>query len=191
MDGMQTKDMNKLVFLGLAVPIFLLLIPNVYASLNNPREPFTEEERESGFYNGKGYLLGKSNRPAINPGLDPDEDCKFDAYQIKCQPGSEQECPWGPGTNEDESCVPSDVECPDGYNIEDNDETGQCIPNEVCEGYDDMVLIEREGEGDRCATLYYICGDDEHREEDYCIEYCNENPDGHTCRIDDPNSDVN
>jgi hypothetical protein len=102
----------KYVIIGIIIATSL--IPGtVFASLNEPREPFTEGERESGFYNKGGYLLGKSNRPAINPDLDIDEDCKFDAYQIKCQPGSEQECPWGPGTNEDDGCVPSDVECPD------------------------------------------------------------------------------
>lgn len=160
-----------------------LLVPNVaFAALNNPREPFTEMERESGLYNEEGYLLDISKRPAINPDLDVDEDCKFDAYQIKCQPGSEQECPWGPGTNEDYSCVPNDIECPVGYNIEDDDESGQCIPNEICEAYDNMVLIEREGEGDRCAALYYLCNEDGQRAEEYCIEYCNEDPDRMGCK---------
>lgn len=79
----------------------------VFASLNELRDPFIQEEKVSGLYTEEGYLLGKSNRPAINPDLDVDEDCKFDSYQIKCQPGSEQECPWRPGTNEDDSCVPN------------------------------------------------------------------------------------
>jgi hypothetical protein len=48
----------------------------------------------------------------------------------------------GFGFNEDYSCMPKDVECPDGYNIADDDETSQCISNEVCEEYDDHVAIE-------------------------------------------------
>lgn len=161
-----------------------LLIPNTVftnASLNEPREELTDEERESGLYNEEGYLSAKHTRPPINPDFDPDESCKFDSFQIRCQPGSEQECPWGPGTNEDGSCV-LDIECPDGYNIADDDETGQCIPNEICEGYDEYILIEKEGESDRCAALYYLCSEDGQREEEYCIEFCSEEPGRMGCR---------
>ena len=85
-----------------------LLMPNVvFASANNPQQEFTEEERESGFYSEDGYLILQDNRPAINPDFDPDYSCLFDTYQVKCIPGSEQECPEGlGGNNDDETCVP-------------------------------------------------------------------------------------
>lgn len=36
--------------------------------------------------------MSKQNRPPINEYFAPDESCDFDAYQLKCIPGSEQEC---------------------------------------------------------------------------------------------------
>ena len=46
--------------------------------------------------------------------------------------------------------------CPEGYHGADDDESGQCYPNdEGCE-YDDYVLLDDpEDEGDRCAYLGY------------------------------------
>jgi hypothetical protein len=46
-----------------------------------------------------------------------------------------------------------------------------------------MVLINRQPneEGDRCDSLAYICNIDEHREEGYCVEYCEENPERNPC----------
>jgi hypothetical protein len=43
------------------------------------------------------YVLSKQNRPAINPDFDPDRSCLFDVFQLKCIPGSEQDCPEGFG----------------------------------------------------------------------------------------------
>ena len=161
-------------------------MPNVvFASANNPQQDFTEEEREGGFYSEDGYLLLQDNRPAINPDFAPDYSCLFDTYQAKCIPGSEQECPEGlGGNNDDETCVPEHDQCPEGYNTEDDDETGQCQPNEECESYDDYVLLTDRGErkGDRCSALHYLCNEDGQREEEYCIEYCNEDPDRMGCK---------
>jgi hypothetical protein len=37
--------------------------------------------------------MNKGNRPAINEEFDPDYSCLFDTFQLKCIPGSNQECP--------------------------------------------------------------------------------------------------
>lgn len=73
-----------------------LLMPNItnaFAGDNEPRDPFTEKERESGFYHENGYLKSQRNRPTINPDFDLDYSCLFDVYQVQCTPGSAQECP--------------------------------------------------------------------------------------------------
>jgi hypothetical protein len=33
-----------------------------------------------------------------------------------------------------------------------------------------------------CRALYSLCLEEEHKERDYCIEYCGENPDRMGCR---------
>ena len=67
----------------------------------------------------------------INPYFAPDESCMFDAYQLQCIPGEDQECPKGFGGNEDSTCFVdhSDIGCPKGYHSADDDETGQCYPD--------------------------------------------------------------
>jgi hypothetical protein len=52
----------------------------------------------------------------------------FDAYQLKCIPGSEQSChEVGFGNNEDATCFFKHPNgCPEGYFSADDDETGQC-----------------------------------------------------------------
>ena len=142
--------MNKLVFLGL-IPVLMAAIPNVYAS-------------DDPFRNSQG------NRPAINEAFDPDRSCMFDAYQLKCIPGSQQECPDDFGRNEDSTCVyPHSEGCPEGYHTTDDDETGQCYDNdEGCNGYMtkdgvryNYVLIEGEdGKGDRCRDPAYLCNEE-------------------------------
>jgi hypothetical protein len=82
---------------------------------------------------------------------------------------------------EDGQCHPTGP-CPDGHHYEDEDESGQCYPNdEGCGDYGPFVLIEEEDGGDRCALLYYICDEAEHSSKDYCIEYCKENPERSVC----------
>jgi hypothetical protein len=116
-------------------------------------------------------------RTAINPDFDPDYDCNI-SYQLKCLPGTEQDCPEGFHNGEDNVCSP--IECQEGYVGADDDETGLCITYEECEDYNPGVYILLEEEG-RCATFNYICDEEEHRQEDYCVEFCEENPDSMGC----------
>jgi hypothetical protein len=130
----------------------------------------------------------RSQRPAINPNFDPDYSCLFDITQLKCIPGSEQKCPDNFKTNDDDRCIPlnesGDWECPEGYHYVDEDESGQCYPNsEGCGDNEPFVLIEGKY-GDRCAILYFICDEVEHKGEDYCIDYCEENPNRFACKPD-------
>ncbi len=155
---------NKLIFLGLIIPVLMLLLPNAYAS------DFSSHNQR--------------DRPAINPDFDPDQSCNFDAYQLKCIPGSEQDCYdiEGFAQNEDYTCHVSGP-CPEGYHGRDDDETGQCYPDsEGCE-WDGYVMLEREdGKGNTCSVLYLLCDQEEHKEEEYCIEYCNEGPNRMGCK---------
>jgi hypothetical protein len=60
----------------------------------------------------------------------------FDAYQLHCIPGEDQECGEAFGQNEDGTCFAKtfingtyEWHCPDGYHSADGDETGQCYPD--------------------------------------------------------------
>ncbi|MFZ0555519.1 MAG: hypothetical protein WBL67_09090 [Nitrososphaeraceae archaeon] len=112
----------------------------------------------------------KNDRPAINPDFAPNESRQFDAYQIKCIPGSVQECPEGFAENEDSMCNPGGLS-PEGYHGEDDDESGQCYPNsEGCNTYtitkDEtrvpfVLLTDRpDDKPDRCAKPSYLCHED-------------------------------
>jgi hypothetical protein len=137
-----------------------------------------------------GYELPQIDRPAINPDFSPDESCLFDAFQLKCIPGSQQECPEDFGRNEDATCFPlidnGKWGCPEGYHTRDDDETGQCYPNERGCKWDNYIFLEggEYGEGDRCAVLYGICHKDEYKEREECIEYCNKDPEHFGCKSD-------
>ena len=49
----------------------------------------------------------QDQRPAINPDFAPDESCLFDAYQLKCVPGAEQDChEVGFWNYDDSTCFP-------------------------------------------------------------------------------------
>ena len=139
-----------------------------------------EEEREIWFENHG------DNRPAINPDFAPDEDCNI-AYEVKCIPGSQRSCLDLEGYHNGEDNVCSPIKCQEGYHTEYDLETGLCLPNEV-ECPDTMVFVESGDDeypyGDRCTPLYTICDEAEHREEDYCIEYCEENPDRLACKTE-------
>jgi hypothetical protein len=118
---------------------------NVSASQEEPDETQTyvkeERELESGFYREDGYPKDTKNRPAINSDFDPDESCHFDVYQLKCIPGANQECPEGFGNNDNSTCFPS-TDCPKGYHWTEDDETGQCYPNDKGCEYDDYTFTE-------------------------------------------------
>jgi hypothetical protein len=68
------------------------------------RRDLNQEERESVMYQDNGYVKSQSNRPAINPDFDPDRSCLFDTFQLRCIPGSQQECPEGFGAGDPETC---------------------------------------------------------------------------------------
>ena len=99
----------------------------------------------------------------INPHFAPDESSMFDAYQLHCIPGEDQECPEGFGSNEDATCFVSKKNgCPDGYHGEDDDETGQCYPDtKPC--WPGMIRYP----SDRAAPAVEACGDTE----DVCKKY--------------------
>jgi hypothetical protein len=155
-----------------------------------------EDERNDGngiMYQDNGYVLSKYKRPPINPDFAPDYSCLFDTFQLKCIPGSEQECPEGFGTGDPETCFSKtfingkwEWKCPKGYHNVDDDETGQCYPNEGGCEYDDMVLLtNRAGRSDRCASLDYICGENgEYPNHPKCKKFCDENPERNICKPD-------
>ena len=135
----------------------MLTIPNVYASEDIAH-------------------MNQGNRPTINEDFDPDYDCVFDVFLLKCVPGSEQECPEGFRSAEPENCYPVHPEgCPEGYHGTDDDETGQCYPNDECE-YDGYVLLtDRPDKGDRCASLRYLCSESsEDKDHPACKEFLEE-----------------
>ena len=162
------------IIIGTTIAILLTPTMHVYASVS---KELTQQDRESGFYNEENGYPKLTDRPAINPDFDPDEDCNLE-YHLKCIPGSEQDCPEGYHNGEDNVCSP--MECQEGYHSVDDDETGLCYPNsEGCDGYVikngirySFVFIEDE-DGDRCADPAYLCNDDSSHE--ICREYLDSN----------------
>lgn len=143
--------MIKYVAIGTIIAILLTPTMHVFASVS--RE-LTQEERKSGFYSEENGYPKQSDRPAINPDFDPDEDCNI-AYELKCIPGSEQECPEGFHNGEDNVCSP--IECQEGFHNEEDNETGLCYPNE--EGCRSERLIMNR-EMDNCGDLERNCRED-------------------------------
>jgi hypothetical protein len=151
------------VYILLIIAI-ILLIPtaNVFAS------------SESELFDKDGNLLYTQDRPAINQDFAPDYSCLFDAFQLKCIPGSAQKCPRPQfGNNEDNTCWPKTFinrewvrNCPDGYHTTDGDETGQCYPNS--NGCNDAALLSE----DRKHRFDYILttGDDSPNPYDTCAD---------------------
>ena len=77
------------------------------------------------------------------------------------------------------------IKCQEGYHEEEDDESGLCYPDDEGCSQDDYVLVEREdGNGMICAYFYSICDEAEHRNENYCIEYCEEDPDRFACKAE-------
>jgi hypothetical protein len=105
-----------------------------------------------------------------NPDFEPDEECLYDTQLPQCVPGEGQQCPEGFGTNEDGNCFPDHDQCPDDYHSHEDDETGECIPDDVpC----DPGYIINPG--------YPSCD----RKESVCIEY----PGIDACKEDDDDDD--
>ena len=154
----------------LLITVIILLIPtaSVFATSS-----------ESEFFDEDGNVLYTDNRPAINEDFAPDYSCLFDAFQLKCVPGSAQECPRPEfGNNEDNTCWSKTFingewvrNCPDGYHTTDGDETGQCYPNdEECPNHFFLVPDpDPEDDGDRCARPAYYCP--EHPDHPKCEDF--------------------
>lgn len=90
------------------------------------------------------------------PAAVPDNDCLFHPNLPKCA-SDNGVCPDGFFQNEDANCVPEHPNgCPEGYHSHEDDETGQCIPNDVaCEpGY---VLITENKPS--CLKREYACAE--------------------------------
>jgi hypothetical protein len=169
--------------------VVVMVIPSTvaggaYASTAVPsNEDFTEEERESGFYDETGFVLDTDLRPAINPDLDPDEDCNLQ-YELKCIPGSQQSCfDELEGFNNGENNVCTPVDCQEGYHSVDDDETGLCYPNDepcnaslVSYDYDsrfEYILAERpDGKGYNCYDPGSLCDENgDQPDHPKCDEY--------------------
>ena len=113
----------------------------------------------------------------------------FDISQIKCQAfpnaneSADAQCPEGFGNNEDDCCFPlHKAGCPEGYHDTDEDETGQCYPNDVgCQAwllsYDDddsrfeFILVTDRPDGDYCYDPGNLCDDDVQPDHPKCDEY--------------------
>jgi hypothetical protein len=140
--------MKPLIFVAI-VPIIILFVPNVYASTND-----TDDINKP--------LYRQIQDLIVNPNFAPDYTCLFDAYQLHCIPGEDQDCYdiEGFAQNEDGTCFAKtfingtwEWECPDGYHSEDDDETGQCYPDsEPC--YPGMV---RYPDFTACGYEEYVC----------------------------------
>jgi hypothetical protein len=144
------------MFISIVI-VILILIPTVNVFASSKPNFFTED----------GYVIQRQEeRPAINEDFAPDSSCMFDAFQLKCIPGAEQECPEGFGNNGDATCFIRHPEgCPKGYHSTDDDDTGQCYPNsEGCNTYvvlngtrqNFVLLTDRPGKGDICADPRYL-----------------------------------
>jgi hypothetical protein len=156
----------SIIILSSAIVVVIAMIPfTAISSSNSENEEEPEEHPLSHVW--------KEKRGPINPNFAPDESCDINAYQLKCIPGSEQDCPDGFGQNEDYVCAPIGP-CPDDYHGEDDDETGQCYPDsEGCSNDEYYILREREdGKGKTCSALYYLCSDSsDDRDHPACKEY--------------------
>jgi hypothetical protein len=144
---------------------------------------------------GCSCLLKIIHLNVVRPDFEPHESCLFDAFQLKYIPGSQQECPRPQfSQNEDYTCFPNTLingewewECPEDYHWTEDDETGQCYQDAEGCRWDNYMLESEDGEGNSCRALYNICDHEEHREGDYCLEYCEEYPDGLTCKPEQEN----
>ena len=112
----------------------------------------------------------------------PDQDCLFNPSLPKCA-SDNGECPPDFFQNEDGNCVPSHPNgCPEGYHSHEDDETGQCIPDDVpCQpGY------TRDPDFPTCSSIDSVCRD--HPDEDVCS---NSNGDNNDDNDNDNNNNHN
>jgi hypothetical protein len=136
---------------------------------------YVGDDGESGFYRDDGYPIDTDLRPAINPDFAPDESCD-PKWELKCIPGSEQGC-FGDGLegyNNGEMNVCTPIGCPDSYHDNFEWEDNICYSNEQGCHNDGYIMLDDEF-GMTCEPPY-LCEEPEHRDQDPCIEYCDENP---------------
>ena len=126
-----------------------------------------------------------------NPYFAPDASCDFDAYQLHCIPGEDQDCYdiEGFNQNEDGTCHLSG-ECVDGYHSAQDDESGQCYPDtEPC--YPGQVRNQSDPDDKNCEDIEHPC---ENKNVTGCVingrnvtdfpdEYCLTSPDQDKCAI--------
>ena len=116
--------------------------------------------------NGDDNSNGTSTSPVLEDNEGPDGDCLFNASLPKCDPDENGNCPDGFNLNEDGNCFPDHNEtgCPDGYHGVDDDETGQCYPNE--DGCPEGMIFRPDGK--TCGYKDQLCQDDS--DLDGCVE---------------------
>jgi hypothetical protein len=112
----------------------------VGSSNGEPEETQTNVgDPETGFYSDDGYPK-QTDRPAINSDFDPDENCD-PKWELKCIPGSQQDCP--EGFNNGEMNVCTLIGCPDGYHNISEDEDNICYSNEI-DCPNNWILVKNE-----------------------------------------------
>lgn len=126
----------------------------------------------------------------INPYFAPDESCLFDAFQLQCIPGEDQECPKGYGGNEDGTCFLKHTGgCPKGYHSTEDDETGQCYPDtEPCYPGD---IRDPNEDKPTCVSIYGVCNEtnltscfiDGIPLDKYPVANCLKGPSGDNCNV--------
>jgi hypothetical protein len=100
---------------------------------------------ESQFYREDGHPEELDLRPAVNPDFDPVESCDL-KWELKCIPGTEQDCPEGYNNFEVNVCTP--IGCPEGYHDYFEDEDAACYSNEQECKYD--LVLAKDEYGDSC-----------------------------------------
>jgi hypothetical protein len=177
--------MTKRQFL-LAITVIPLLfvattVSNVHISASEEKPEQTQiyvGDGVNGFYRDDGYPIDTELRPAINPDFAPDESCDL-KWELKCIPGSEQQCNEIEGYNNGEMNVCTPKGCPNGYHDNFEWEDNICYSNEQGCANEGFILIAKE-RGMTCEPPY-LCEEPDKRGQDSCIEYCDENPDENAC----------
>jgi hypothetical protein len=148
------------------------------SSDNKPEETQTYVGGDSAFYREDGHPRDTKNRTAINPDFAPDRSCDL-KWELKCIPGSEQQCNDLRGYDNGEMNVCTPIGCPEGYHNNFEWEDNVCYSNEEVDCQDDYILLKGPY-GDTCEPPS-ACEQPENRDQDPCIEYCDENSDNSAC----------
>ena len=122
----------KYVIIGTIVIALLGTSQLAVAGQQEETQVYVKEKREieSGFYHDDGYPRDTKNRPTINPDFAPDRSCDL-VWELKCIPGSEQQCRDLRGYDNGEMDVCTPIGCPDGYHDIFEWEDNVCYSNEI------------------------------------------------------------